>query len=236
MKASTVLSAPFLALAMAGWTHIAAADSMQASCEVRKDGEQKKGQSGPCTFSQRQGYIDLDLRNGNTFSLSPAGQANHFKDQKGNKVVRTGAGGNSQEFKWEGGKRVLVHFSTNSSASTYGAAGYNQGGGTSTEYKRGYNDALKGNAYDQDRHPQDYKDGFRAGEDARQGGPNSYNKGGNSNPPHSINRLSNGGFEVVWPQNSCIASFNARGEAMSYSNGCNDNLISKSQEIARHER
>jgi hypothetical protein len=41
------------------------------------------------------------------------------------------------------------------------------GGGTSIEYKRGYNDALKGNAFDQDRHPQDYKDGFRAGENAR---------------------------------------------------------------------
>jgi len=39
--------------------------------------------------------------------------------------------------------------------------------GTSTEYKRGYNDALKGHSFDQNRHPQDYKDGFRAGEEAR---------------------------------------------------------------------
>ncbi len=43
-------------------------------------------------------------------------------------------------------------------------------GGTSIEYKRGYNDGLKGNEYDQNRHPQDYKDGFRAGEAARTGG------------------------------------------------------------------
>lgn len=40
-------------------------------------------------------------------------------------------------------------------------------GGTSIEYKRGYNDAMKGYAFDQNRHPQDYKDGYRAGESAR---------------------------------------------------------------------
>jgi hypothetical protein len=43
-------------------------------------------------------------------------------------------------------------------------------GGTSIEYKRGYNDGLKGSEYDQNRHPQDYKDGYRAGEAARTSG------------------------------------------------------------------
>lgn len=57
----------------------------------RRD-EAGPGRSGPCTFSQRQGYIDIDLRNGMTYSLSPANKADHFKDQKGNKVVRTQAG------------------------------------------------------------------------------------------------------------------------------------------------
>jgi hypothetical protein len=109
-------------------------------------------------------------------------------------------------------------------------------GGTSTEYKRGYNDGLKGYAYDQNRHPQDYKDGYRTGEEARQGGGNYYNTPGHSGSDYSINRLSNGGFEVVWPQKNCIATFNSRGEAMNYSKGCNDNLISKSQDIARRER
>jgi hypothetical protein len=44
--------------------------------------------------------------------------------------------------------------------------GHNQGNG-SPEYKRGYNDAVKGRPYDQNRHPQDYKDGYRAGEQDR---------------------------------------------------------------------
>jgi len=68
---------------------VARADSSDANCKVRKDGETKQGRSGPCTFSQRQGYIDIDLRNGDTYSLSPANKADHFKDQKGNKVVWT---------------------------------------------------------------------------------------------------------------------------------------------------
>jgi hypothetical protein len=67
-------------------------EHFDATCKVCKDGETKQGQSGPCTFSQRQGYIDLDLRNGETYSLSPTGQPNQFKDQKGKKVVVTFGG------------------------------------------------------------------------------------------------------------------------------------------------
>jgi hypothetical protein len=98
----------------------ARADSAEAICQIRKDGEKRHDQSGPCTFSQRQGYIDLDLRNGDTFSLSPTKQPDHFKDQKGNKVVRTQAGGNTQEFKWENGRKVVV---------TFGAPSTGGGGG-----------------------------------------------------------------------------------------------------------
>ena len=122
MKKFASVSASLVVLALVGIAAPAYADSAQATCEVRKDGQAKQGQSGPCTFSQRQGYIDLDLRNGETYSLSPANQPNHFKDQKGNKVVRTQAGGNTQEFKWEGGKKVTVTFGGSSSSSGGGGA------------------------------------------------------------------------------------------------------------------
>ena len=125
MKASSVLAIASLALGVTSYTHTAKADSTDANCEVRKDGD--------------------------TLSLKPTGSANHYKDQKGNKVVRTSAGGNTQEFKWEGGRKLTVTFNSGS----YGNRNYN----------------------------------------------------GN----YSINRLSNGGFEVVWPQNHCIATFNSRG-------------------------
>ena len=110
MKKSIFLSAPLMAIAMMGWQPCASADSAAAHCEVRKDGQTKKGQTGPCTFSQRQGFINIDLRNGEAYALTPASKPDHFKDQKGNKVVRTQAGGDTQEFKWEGGKKVTVTF------------------------------------------------------------------------------------------------------------------------------
>ena len=120
MKSSLPLTALIVTVALGCGAAPARADSNEANCQIRKDGETKHGQSGPCTFSQRQGYIDLDLRNGDTFSLSPTDQPNHFKDQKGNKVVRTQAGGNTQEFKWENGKKVIV---------TFGGAPSSSGGG-----------------------------------------------------------------------------------------------------------
>jgi len=122
MKKLASLSASLVVLALGGIAAPAYADSAEAMCEVRKDGQTKQGQSGPCTFSQRQGYIDLDLRNGETYSLAPGNQPNHFKDQKGNKVVRKQAGGNTQEFKWEGGKKVTVTFGGSSSSSGGGGA------------------------------------------------------------------------------------------------------------------
>lgn len=51
---------------------------------------------------------------------------------------------------------------------------------------------------------------------------------------HAINDMSNGQFEVVWPNRDCIATFNQKAEAMRFSPGCNDDLISRSHDIARH--
>ena len=108
MKSSTVLSAVALALSITVCTQTARADTRDATCEVRKDGDKQKGKSGHCTFGQRQGYIDIDLKNGDTVALRPANEANHFKDQHGNKVVRTQSSGNFQAFKWENGKHINV--------------------------------------------------------------------------------------------------------------------------------
>lgn len=109
---------------------------------------------------------------------------------------------------------------------------YGGSGRTSIEYKRAYNDGLKGNEYDTYRHPQDYKDGFRAGEDARRSGSHANGSAGE----YDINRLSNGSFEVVWPRRGCIGTFNSHGEAMRFNERCNDDLTNRSREIARHER
>ncbi len=132
---------------------------------------------------------------------------------------------NSYEFGW-----VLERY-LRESGSGYSA----HSGGNSMEYKRGYNDGLKGSQFDTYRHPQDYKDGYRDGEEARRGSGSSSHSGG-ARDEHDINRLSNGGFEVVWPQRGCIASYNRKGEAMSFNRECDDELISRSNNIAKRAR
>jgi hypothetical protein len=112
------LTSSLLALAIAAHYAPAHADNynqgrpntFEANCEVRKDGDTRKGETGPCTFTHRQGYITLDLRNGDVYSLTPGNEQDHFKDQKGHKVVRTQSGNGFQEFKWEAGKHVTVTF------------------------------------------------------------------------------------------------------------------------------
>ena len=93
---------------IAGMAQTAWADSAEASCDLYKHGEHKQQASGPCDFSQRQGYVDVTLRNGKSFSLEPGNQADHFRDQNDNRVVRH-ASGNSHTYKWDG-KKIVVNF------------------------------------------------------------------------------------------------------------------------------
>lgn len=90
------------------------ADSTEANCEVRKHGDKLKDASGPCTFSQRQGYIDIKLKNGDAYSLSPTSKTNHFKDQDGNKVERTKTDGDMHKYEWEH-RKIIVTFGGGSS-------------------------------------------------------------------------------------------------------------------------
>jgi hypothetical protein len=122
MKTSVWIPISVLVAALGALPAAVQADSADAYCEVRKDGETKAGRSGPCDFSQRQGYVSIDLRNGERWELSPADKPQHFRDQKGNKVVRT-ASGDGHEYKWDN-KKIIVTFGSPGRAHA-GAAGGN---------------------------------------------------------------------------------------------------------------
>lgn len=241
MKSFLAFSTSAFLLGALAATQVASADSAAATCEVRKDGDKQNGKSGPCTFGQRQGYIDIDLRNGETYALRPGDKANHYHDQKGKKVVRTYSGGNSQEFVWEGGKKVTVRFTGSSHGNNgygngYGAAGtYGSGnyGSHNSEYQRGYNDGRRG-SWDQSKHNQDYKDGYRAGEQSVGGGNGGGHNSGDGD--YYINRLNNGGFEVVWSTHGCVGTFTRDGEPLGYSNSCTNSQTERSSQIAKRER
>jgi hypothetical protein len=86
----------------------ARADSVDATCEFYRHGDAKHDRWGACTFSQRQGYIDITLKNGATFNLSPRNDANQYKDGEGNKVDRTQSSSTSQVFEWKNDQQKLV--------------------------------------------------------------------------------------------------------------------------------
>jgi hypothetical protein len=132
MKAGKLVSIAALVLAAAGWIPVAAADTAEAMCEARKDGETRKGASGPCSFSQRQGYVSIDLRNGETWELSPRDKPNHFRDQKGNKVVRSVEGGD-HIYKWEH-RKIIVSFNQQHGHDHGDNNGHNDHGGNSANH------------------------------------------------------------------------------------------------------
>lgn len=232
---SAVLCAALAVVAGGFIAQTAHADSADATCEVRKNGDKQKGKSGPCTFSQRQGYIDIDLKNGDTIRLSPAGGTFKYRDQGGAKVTRT-VMGQTEEYRWEGGKTLTLRYT--SSGGGYAAPAAVGASGLSTqrenaEWQRGYNDGLAGR-YDQDSHTQPYKDGVAAGEaEARNRGNGGGGGGGGGGHGYAINELDDGAFEIMWKNKDCFASFDRRGRSIRYSPGCTDDLIRRSNDIAR---
>jgi hypothetical protein len=121
MKALVAFLTSLLLLGTVALSQTAAADTAEATCEVRKEGEAKAGQSGSCTFSQRQGYVDISLRSGDSWSLAPGDQANQYRDEKGNKVVRT-VEGQDQVYKWAS-RKITVRFGGESETSSSGGGG-----------------------------------------------------------------------------------------------------------------
>ena len=101
------------------FTQLARADSTNATCEFYSHGDKKKDRSGPCSFSQRQGYVDIGLSNGKTFNLSPGNKPDHFKDQEDHKVVRETGGANKQVYKWDQ-KKIVVTFNAAAPAADQG--------------------------------------------------------------------------------------------------------------------
>uniref|UniRef100_B8HZH8 Uncharacterized protein n=1 Tax=Cyanothece sp. (strain PCC 7425 / ATCC 29141) TaxID=395961 RepID=B8HZH8_CYAP4 len=76
------------------------ADTVTARCDVYPKGEDRATSSGLCTFSQRQGVIGIQLKNGKRYDLVPANQPNHYRDQNGRAAYQqSGLGDKGQIFR-----------------------------------------------------------------------------------------------------------------------------------------
>ncbi len=85
----TVISSLGLAIASVGLTLAAKADTVTARCEVYAYGNDRPSSSAPCTFSQRQGAIAIQLQNGKRYDLLPiANKPGRYRDQSGQVVRR----------------------------------------------------------------------------------------------------------------------------------------------------
>ncbi len=89
MKVPTSLLAVSLALSTLGFAGIAQANTVQARCVVYPKGSDRAKSSGSCTFSQRQGFVSIQLQNGKRYELSPFGnQPGNYRDQNGKAAYR----------------------------------------------------------------------------------------------------------------------------------------------------
>lgn len=101
MKFSNALFAVTVAIASVGMTAIAKADTVTARCDVYPKGEDRATSSALCTFSQRQGVVGIQLKNGQRYDLVPVGNdPGNYRDQKGRAAYRqSGLGERGQIFR-----------------------------------------------------------------------------------------------------------------------------------------
>lgn len=110
--------------------HSAYADSAEATCDVYPAGEDHTKNSGPCVFSQRQGYITIRREDGVVHDLSPVGDTpGNFEDEQGRAVYRqSGLGAAGLIFRFPD-ESVYVYWkrretSTDSSTAPYSTDDY----------------------------------------------------------------------------------------------------------------
>jgi hypothetical protein len=71
MRRLPILAASLLSLASVAAAAPALADTVQARCDVFPAGDDKATSSGLCTFSQRQGFVSIQLKGGQRIELKP---------------------------------------------------------------------------------------------------------------------------------------------------------------------
>jgi hypothetical protein len=81
------------AIASLGTAVAVKADTVEARCDIYPAGQDRATSSGPCTYSQRQGFVGIQLPNGRRYDLRPVeDQPANYVDQDGKPVTRDNEG------------------------------------------------------------------------------------------------------------------------------------------------
>jgi hypothetical protein len=88
-RVNSFLMISLAAIAALGTAVAVKADTVDARCDIYPAGEDRATSSGPCTFSQRQGVVGIQLPNGQRYDLQPSGdQPASYVDQSGQAARR----------------------------------------------------------------------------------------------------------------------------------------------------
>jgi hypothetical protein len=113
MKFSNTLFAVTVAIASLGIAISAKADTVSARCDVYPKGEDRATSSGLCTFSQRQGFVGIQLQNGQRYDLRPVeNQPGNYLDQDGHAAYQQSGLGDKGQIYRLATESIYVYWNT----------------------------------------------------------------------------------------------------------------------------
>ncbi|MEP0896917.1 hypothetical protein NDI36_20850 [Leptolyngbya boryana FACHB-1624] len=111
MRLKNSLIAVAVSIASLSPAMTAKADTVNARCDVYPKGEDRAKSSGACTFSQRQGFVSIQLKNGRRYELRPRGnQPGTYLDQNGRAAYQQSGLGNKGQIYRLANESIYVYW------------------------------------------------------------------------------------------------------------------------------
>ncbi|MDF5709328.1 MAG: hypothetical protein PUP90_17090, partial [Nostoc sp. S4] len=121
IKSSNSFLTLALAIASLSFPVYVKADTVNARCDVYPKGQDRATSSAPCSFSQRQGAVSIQLKNGRSYDLSPVGnQPGNYRDQNGRAAYRQAGLGDKGQIYRLVTESIYVYWNTASSGQNSG--------------------------------------------------------------------------------------------------------------------
>jgi hypothetical protein len=126
MHIKTLVIASAAALTASTFSLVAKADTVDARCDIYPLGSDQVTEVVPCTFSQRQGAVGIQLEDGTRYDLRPVGdQPGNFVDQNGNAAYRQAGLGDRGLIFQTVDERIFVYWDTAGIDHSSGSSGSN---------------------------------------------------------------------------------------------------------------
>jgi hypothetical protein len=126
MHIKTLVIASATALTASTFSLVAKADTVDARCDIYPLGSDQVTEVVPCTFSQRQGAVGIQLQDGTRYDLRPVGdQPGNFVDQNGNAAYRQAGLGDRGLIFQTVDERIFVYWDTAGIDHSSGSSGSN---------------------------------------------------------------------------------------------------------------